>query len=270
LINLNELGNSTEKTYKLYKYLTRIIREKIPNVEITRRQEGRNYLVNGKIIARVAVNPNRLRIELKLKPDGNYLKPCWRNKSKGVLEASFPSAFIVKEYEDIDLAVEFILISSGFETNKTSVKISERIAKAVDLDNPPKSVDTVITRIIRDYKLSSKLKNMYDFKCQICNKSILIRRSGDDEFLKYVEVHHIKPLGKPHKGLDKISNMLVLCPNHHAEFDMGSIAINPEDFTIEHIDKDNNFIGKEITLHPNHNIDIKFISYHYDNIFSSK
>lgn len=266
---MSELGKSTDKTRKLYERLTENIREIIPKIEITRRQEGRNYLLNGKIIARVNINPNRIRIELKLQPDGNHLEPCWRDKSRGVLEASFPSAFIIKEAENIDLAVKFIVSSSGFETKKTSFKISERIAKAIDLDNPPKSVETVVTRIIRDYKLSRKLKDMYNFKCQICNKSILIWGNDDESFSHYIEVHHIKPLGKPHKGLDKISNMLVLCPNHHAEFDMGSIAINPEDFTIEHIDKDNDFTGKKINLQPDHDIAIKFLTYHYDNIFSS-
>jgi hypothetical protein len=36
----------------------------------------------------------------------------------------------------------------------------------------------------------------------------------------YIEAHHMRPLGK-HDGPDNRRNMLVLCPNHHAMFDLG-------------------------------------------------
>jgi nitrite reductase/ring-hydroxylating ferredoxin subunit len=39
---------------------------------------------------------------------------------------------------------------------------------------------------------------------------------------RYAEVHHLRPLGGHHRGLDRQDNMLVLCPNHHALFDLGT------------------------------------------------
>ena len=44
--------------------------------------------------------------------------------------------------------------------------------------------------------------------------------------------------------------------------------IHTQDFTIEHIDEDNDFIGECIYLHPDHDLDIKFLNYHYYKIFS--
>ena len=35
----------------------------------------------------------------------------------------------------------------------------------------------------------------------------------------YAEGAHIRPLGSPHDGPDKLENVLCLCPNHHVLFD---------------------------------------------------
>ncbi|MFI5405719.1 MAG: HNH endonuclease [Nitrososphaerales archaeon] len=45
----------------------------------------------------------------------------------------------------------------------------------------------------------------------------------------YAEVHHIWPLGEG--GVDNFDNMLVLCPTHHAEFDLAVLALDPKDGT---------------------------------------
>lgn len=42
---------------------------------------------------------------------------------------------------------------------------------------------------------------------------------------RYAEAHHIIPLGGVHKGPDTLSNILILCPNHHAEMDMGLMRL---------------------------------------------
>ncbi len=84
-----------------------------------------------------------------------------------------------------------------------------------DIDAPPKRIETMVRRIIRDTPATRLLKKQYDYRCQICNCRI---EFGGDRY--YVEVHHIQPLGGGHNGCDAQSNMLVLCPNHHAMFDL--------------------------------------------------
>jgi ferredoxin len=80
---------------------------------------------------------------------------------------------------------------------------------------PPKAVQYTITRVVRDTAEARRLKTLYDYRCQICGNRIDL---GSDSL--YAEVHHLRPLGGGHKGLDNRENMLVLCPTHHAMFDL--------------------------------------------------
>jgi hypothetical protein len=100
---------------------------------------------------------------------------------------------------------------------------------------------TTSYRIIRDTKLTRKLKALHDNQCQICRETIPLPTRQNCS-----EAHHIQPLGSPHDGPDISSNILVLCPNHHAMCDYGSIKL---DISMLH-------------EHPEHKIGIKFIEYH--------
>lgn len=95
-------------------------------------------------------------------------------------------------------------------TSKTSL-----LETASDLAEPPQRVKSQTMRVIRDTKAARELKDLYGYQCQICGTAIEI-----SEDRKYAEVHHIRPLGGVHQGKDKTDNMLVLCPNHHAMFDL--------------------------------------------------
>lgn len=87
---------------------------------------------------------------------------------------------------------------------------------ALDIDEPPRRVVVEIGRVVRDTKRTRALKAKYGFACQICGTSIQLQPGH-----VYAEVHHLRPLGGKHSGPDVESNMLVLCPNHHAAFDFG-------------------------------------------------
>ncbi|MGB3620304.1 MAG: hypothetical protein WBA20_03065, partial [Ketobacter sp.] len=60
-----------------------------------------------------------------------------------------------------------------------------------DLDVPDRE-DIVTSRIIRDSSLSSKIKFLHSYECQLCGIALDM-----PEGKKYAEGHHIKPLGKP-------------------------------------------------------------------------
>jgi len=74
-------------------------------------------------------------------------------------------------------------------------------------------------RYFRDPRKSALLKELYEFKCQICNIRI-----EDTEGNPYAETHHI--VGRAKQGPDESSNMMVLCPNHHKMFTLGSAKID--------------------------------------------
>jgi len=124
--------------------------------------------------------------------------------------------------------------------------------------NSPGRVSTIISRILRDTSLSRYIKKRGAWKCQICGLSILLPNTS-----YYAEGHHLKPLGGISQGPDTADNIIVLCPTHHTEFDYGSIAINPINGKIEHIDPSNSFHNKFPAYNRN-DLSHEFVSYHYN------
>ena len=129
-------------------------------------------------------------------------------------------------------------------------------------NSPPPRRITEENRIIRDSALSRFLKMLYEFQCQICLLSFKLPSGAS-----YSESHHVRPLGGGHAGLDIESNMLVLCPNHHAMMDYGVIAIHPESLAIVSIDDRVLHSGRrlEVTKHP---VKPEFLEYHLTNVFN--
>jgi predicted restriction endonuclease len=123
---------------------------------------------------------------------------------------------------------------------------------------PPKRERIEIIRIIRDTAKSKELKQRYNYLCQVCSKPLPTR----DGF--YSEVHHLQPLGADHKGVDDEENMIVVCPNHHALFDSGAIAIIPE--TLHVISFDGTEIGS-LFVETTHQIDSQYLRYHFEKRF---
>jgi 5-methylcytosine-specific restriction enzyme A len=71
----------------------------------------------------------------------------------------------------------------------------------------------------RDNKTVAQIKILRDFKCQFCGTTI-IKKDGS----KYIEAAHIK--AKHEKGCETLDNIILLCPNHHKEFDLGNRITN--------------------------------------------
>lgn len=74
----------------------------------------------------------------------------------------------------------------------------------------------------RNNKTIAQLKIVRGYKCQICGSNII---KSDGTF--YIEAAHITPKSK--KGNELPSNILILCPNHHKEFDLGKKKILKRD-----------------------------------------
>lgn len=124
-------------------------------------------------------------------------------------------------------------------------------------------VATALERIVRDTRAVQQLKALYAYTCQVCNQP-LNRGFGDP----WVEGHHIMPLGQPHNGPDIPENIIILCPNHHALFDFGAIAIDLDKRRVIHADRGDPLHGA--TLRLLHEIGKEYASYHYEHIFKGK
>jgi HNH endonuclease len=112
---------------------------------------------------------------------------------------------------------------------------------ATDIETPTNRIPYSTLRILRDTTLACFIKRLHNYKCQICGTTIPL---SNGKF--YAEAHHIQPLGSPHNGPDVESNIIILCPNHHAMCDYAAITLDL----------------KMLTMHPEHEISAQYIKYH--------
>lgn len=120
--------------------------------------------------------------------------------------------------------------------------------------NKTERKEYVVNRIIRETKIASFIKELYEHTCQICGIQIIT------PVRIYAEAAHIKALGKPHNGPDTKENILCLCPNHHTMLDLGIITIE-EDMSIIGFETGKLFVNSK------HNLDLECIKYHHEHHF---
>ncbi len=88
----------------------------------------------------------------------------------------------------------------------------------------PKRVEAIVTQTIRrDSQLVRALKELRGYRCEFPECGVGIPKGSGGY---YVEVAHIKPVRKG--GRSVLGNLLVLCPNHHKEFDLGDRLIEEQ------------------------------------------
>ena len=130
----------------------------------------------------------------------------------------------------------------------TDTPSTRRIAETPEEYQPAPRQSTTIVRIIRDTYYARRVKELYDYHCQVC-RTRLESSAGP-----YAEAAHIRPLGSPHHGPDTLDNLLCLCPNHHVLFDYGGFSVD-DDLTLLGI------FG-QLTVKPEHHINLTHIQYH--------
>ncbi|MFD9485574.1 YDG/SRA domain-containing protein [Streptomyces sp. NPDC059991] len=113
-------------------------------------------------------------------------------------------------------------------------------------------------RIVRSASIAKYLKEVHRHSCQVCGIRIEIPTGA------YAEAAHIRPLGTPHNGPDKLDNLLCLCPNHHVEFDFGMLAIDADGMVIRRGSTE----SRPLRMAPEHTINSEHLKYHRDHIGS--
>jgi hypothetical protein len=111
----------------------------------------------------------------------------------------------------------------------------------------------------RDRRKAAALKALYENECSFCGTRLNV---GPGRY--YSEAAHIRPLGKPGNGPDTTLNMLVLCPNHHLQFDAGVFRLRKRGSDWEIICKDtaNTLHRKAVTFR--HEIADRHINWHHE------
>ena len=108
------------------------------------------------------------------------------------------------------------IVSEIQKSSKSKQMVLNELLQLKKPDSEKKQVTTEAYK--RQNQAIARIKYLRDFKCQICGISIEKR---DGQF--YVEAAHIDPKHK--EGAETLENIILLCPNHHKEFDLGNREI---------------------------------------------
>lgn len=121
----------------------------------------------------------------------------------------------VNDEPSINDEIEQVEITNHLKDKTKSDLINE-------LENSESSSSEKVTVNHKSYKRNNKIvaliKILRNFECQICGQFIL-KKDGS----KYIEAAHIIPKYK--QGNESPKNIILLCPNHHKEFDLGNREI---------------------------------------------
>ena len=110
--------------------------------------------------------------------DGLYLvDDYWQDRGR--------AGFLVWRYRLIKLPDQLDQ-ESDHQSGKAGIEIPSEAPRR----------ETTVLRIVRDTKQARRIKELYDYRCQICG----IRLEGLAG--PYAEAAHIRPLGAPHNGPD--------------------------------------------------------------------
>ncbi len=133
--------------------------------------------------------------------------------------------------------------------SKEQIKLSEKLHEI------PEKKTVSVKQIKRDSTKVKNLKKYYQDQCQVCLCRIEIKKKK-----YYSEVHHLRPIGNEN-GEDNLKNMIVVCPNHHKEFDYCVIRISLDGKNI--VDK-NDKILKKLFLKKEHTLSKDNLIYQYN------
>ena len=114
---------------------------------------------------------------------------------------------------------EYIFISNDRTTKE---KFLEEIKQ---LNSEINRIQDCTSKLSRNKVLVQKMKELYDYTCQICGNDENLYSIIMDNGKNYVELHHIKPLrdfndidsvnDESNQLIDHYNNVIVLCAHHH-------------------------------------------------------
>ena len=154
----------------------------------------------------VLLDPNDKPFPREMLNDGVLAKGNWSPRQSGITILPDVANALERKW-------------SNFRKRPTMAAPAEDVAES----KLPKRLRQEVTRIVRDTAVTADVKSACEYRCQLCRTRLTL---APGKF--YAEGHHLKPLGKPHRGPDKVENVICVCPNCHALLDYHAVRIEPE------------------------------------------
>lgn len=144
-----------------------------------------------------------------------------------------------------------------YDTSNTALETYYSTAKTNQRLN-----QVTFQRLIRDTKMSQKIKKLYNGICQLCKCNL---KSVNNTYI--TEAHHIRPYNKTHRGDDTFLNLIVLCPNCHSRFDDFYFAVHPETNIVHCVNPEDELHFTELHMESGHVFGRAYLEYSWE-IFS--
>ena len=109
-----------------------------------------------------------------------------------------------------------------------------------------------------DDSLERDLRARYDDTCMVCGDG-----RQRDAGAGYSEVHYLMPLAAPHEGPAAAENAVVVCPNHRADLEHGTVTVDPRTLTVEHA-YEPGVSGRTLSTADDHEVGAQYLAYHND------
>lgn len=117
-------------------------------------------------------------------------------------------AFFTTDIPDVWLVETYDILDSNDLVNSFG-KLDELNYEQYDETASVVEKHKMIRLRVLDRKIGDNLKQLYDFRCQVCGMSV-----GDDYGMhSIVDAHHIEPFTISLNN--NFDNIMILCPNHH-------------------------------------------------------
>ena len=133
---------------------------------------------------------------------------------------------------DTESILKHVQLESA-DTWEQLIKLNEKYLNATP------EVKEVVSKQIERGKISSDIKRINNYKCQICeafghNPYSFTKKNGNF----YIETHHIIPVSNLIEGTLGARNLITVCANHHRQLHYGNAQILPseEDLILIQID----------------------------------
>ena len=154
---------------------------------------------------------------IALKQHINYYEEIQNARMRGMrdLVVKYSEIIVDKDQQEQNEIIEIIKVNK-----KSKKEIWEELKSIDGIQDEKITINGKVYK--RDNKTIANIKYVRDFKCQICN-SFILKKDGT----RYIEAAHI--VAKHKKGRETIDNIILLCPNHHKEFDLGDREIIEHD-----------------------------------------
>ena len=167
----------------------------------------------------------------------------------------YDGLYHVKKYERVKGKRGFYICRFHLVSEQSLQSLETTLAPNLKLEyQSVERTKSTTNRLKRNPKISEKIKEIYNFRCQVCG--VLLETPSGPIAIGA----HIVPLGRPHNGPDVKENLLCLCPNHHDQFDALAFAIDPSNNRIVGL---NDLKGKPLTISGKHNLGKEFLLHHW-------